>query len=533
MTTFGQSGIDILCDAAAGSATSPSSRTPKPTPATIYPDRSSSTKLVPTASPAPPSAPQVDASIAFPSRQSKQPKRKHPSSPRSAQPSHVCHICNRVYERADHLTRHLRAHENARPYQCTRCPKRFNRADLLTRHEATHDRDGAESGRSSIRRSDRASEACTHCAASKAKCEDEKPCARCRSRNLHCEMPAKRFHQLRTPNSYATAVSTPESPPSVTAGQQDFAPGPASQASQYDAEMDGATFGTSPYANSPAPHAVLHAAPYPRQSPAPTTSLHNQPQHEQQERQQQQQQQQQRQQQHQPQQPPGAPDGSTLFNPSGNSFPNVDFSSWDLNFDNFPVPLFEPFGPSPSTGSTHSKTSAKAVMRDPARGHEAFKRSPWLWEPGTEDYLRRETEGLNVIDDLTRGLRIERVSKELYPHIRIDAGMRDKLFAMVLSQNKNGDKIPSFPSVGLLNYILLVHFTLEDRKFDSWVHIGSFSPSTSLPIFIAALATHGAMYVSSPVFWQLGMAMHEVVRLAIGYHVRNDTRCLAKANRED
>lgn len=42
--------------------------------------------------------------------------------------NHICHICKRVYERADHLTRHLRSHENARPYQCTRCPKRFNRA---------------------------------------------------------------------------------------------------------------------------------------------------------------------------------------------------------------------------------------------------------------------------------------------------------------------------------------------------------------------------------------------------------------------
>lgn len=40
----------------------------------------------------------------------------------------ICHICQRVYERADHLTRHLRSHENARPYQCTRCDKRFNRA---------------------------------------------------------------------------------------------------------------------------------------------------------------------------------------------------------------------------------------------------------------------------------------------------------------------------------------------------------------------------------------------------------------------
>lgn len=42
--------------------------------------------------------------------------------------NNVCYVCKRVYERADHLTRHMRSHENARPYACTRCPKRFNRA---------------------------------------------------------------------------------------------------------------------------------------------------------------------------------------------------------------------------------------------------------------------------------------------------------------------------------------------------------------------------------------------------------------------
>jgi uncharacterized Zn-finger protein len=78
--------------------------------------------------------------------------------PSSTAPTHVCQLCKRVYERADHLTRHLRSHENARQYQCSRCPKRFNRADLLTRHEATHDRE-SDSGRSMIRRTDRTVEA--------------------------------------------------------------------------------------------------------------------------------------------------------------------------------------------------------------------------------------------------------------------------------------------------------------------------------------------------------------------------------------
>lgn len=140
-------GIDILCDAAG-----------------------SDLLLNPTFSP-----PKLPAQLAEPPLPAAARKRKLSVSASEASPSssstHVCHICKRVYERADHLTRHLRSHENARPYACSRCPKRFNRADLLTRHETTHDRDSTGKGRTFIRRSDRAAEACLNCAASKSKCE--------------------------------------------------------------------------------------------------------------------------------------------------------------------------------------------------------------------------------------------------------------------------------------------------------------------------------------------------------------------------
>ena len=54
-----------------------------------------------------------------------------PSRSAGAAPNHVCQVCKRVYERADHLSRHMRSHENARQYQCSRCPKRFNRAYVM------------------------------------------------------------------------------------------------------------------------------------------------------------------------------------------------------------------------------------------------------------------------------------------------------------------------------------------------------------------------------------------------------------------
>ncbi|KAM0307452.1 hypothetical protein ACHAPM_000170 [Fusarium culmorum] len=148
------------------------------------------------------------------------PSKRKLSDASTSSPSHVCHICRRVYERADHLTRHLRSHENARPYQCTRCPKRFNRADLLTRHETTHDRDGAAKDRPFIRRSDRAAEACLNCAASKAKCEDQKPCSRCRSKSLACQMPVRRGNQYRTSESQ-TGMSPSDSSMMASNGGND------------------------------------------------------------------------------------------------------------------------------------------------------------------------------------------------------------------------------------------------------------------------------------------------------------------------
>lgn len=109
-----QTGIDILCDAAAVGASSTSSANPD---ALLFSPLSS---ILPLASSPPPSA-------ASPTTEHT-PKRPKTTPSTSATSNHICHICKRVYERADHLTRHLRSHENARPYACARCPKRFNRA---------------------------------------------------------------------------------------------------------------------------------------------------------------------------------------------------------------------------------------------------------------------------------------------------------------------------------------------------------------------------------------------------------------------
>lgn len=62
-------------------------------------------------------------------------------------------------------------------------------SDLLKRHATghAHDKDRKRKRSSSVAKQSRVSQACKTCASSKLKCDEEKPCRRCRERNLHCD----------------------------------------------------------------------------------------------------------------------------------------------------------------------------------------------------------------------------------------------------------------------------------------------------------------------------------------------------------
>ncbi|KAF4335844.1 transcription factor Pig1p [Fusarium beomiforme] len=376
MATTEQNGIDILCDAAGSdmllsslfSLATPMSVTDshqRAQPPLQEEQHESQPSLPPTPSKHQISHQQLDPALQQPPGEPSQtnaptlPAKRKLSDASTSSPSHVCHICRRVYERADHLTRHLRSHENARPYQCTRCPKRFNRADLLTRHETTHDRDGATKDRPFIRRSDRAAEACLNCAASKAKCEDQKPCSRCRSKSLTCQMPVRRGNQYRTSESQTGMSPSDSSMIASTTGNdsQLFVAGDAAYALSQSAIADQG-------------HAIDPAVDYnvtpflgaPRLEDSSVDSL--------------------------------------FFTATQSLFPEFGFS-WDVDFGSFKIPSCDATGRNLQSGSG-AKRSSRQGRKDTVPEDTPIERSVWVHEPETNGQAGSLVPRLNIVPPYSR-----------------------------------------------------------------------------------------------------------------------------------
>ncbi|PCD32857.1 hypothetical protein AU210_009094 [Fusarium oxysporum f. sp. radicis-cucumerinum] len=356
MAATEQNGIDILCDAA-GSDMLLSSLFSLAAPVSVAdsnqraqpPLQQEQHELQHSLPPASPSKHQIFQQQLDPALQQHQgetpqriastlPAKRKLSDASASSPSHVCHICRRVYERADHLTRHLRSHENARPYQCTRCPKRFNRADLLTRHETTHDRDGTAKDRPFIRRSDRAAEACLNCAASKAKCEDQKPCSRCRSKSLTCQMPVRRGNQYRTSESQAGMSPSDSSMVASTTGNdsQVFTAGEA-------------TYALPQSAIAHQGHAIDATVDY------SVTSFLGAPRLE------------------------DSPVESLFFAATQSIFPEIEFS-WDVDFGSYKIPGLGVTARNPQSGNVGKRTSRQG-RKDTVSVDAPLQCSVWLYEP--------------------------------------------------------------------------------------------------------------------------------------------------------
>lgn len=110
--------------------------------------------------------------------------------PNSPLTRHNCDVCKKTFARLEHLRRHLKIHEDARPFGCQHCKKSFSRRDAATRHEQTHQRPSSGDGRKlSLRR------ACLACSTARVFCPGGNPCATCSSKGRECTYVRRRPRQ--------------------------------------------------------------------------------------------------------------------------------------------------------------------------------------------------------------------------------------------------------------------------------------------------------------------------------------------------
>ena len=105
--------------------------------------------------------------------------------------------------------------------------------------------------------------------------------------------------------------------------------------------------------------------------------------------------------------------------------------------------------------------------------------------------------------------------------------------------DKSPGKVPSFPSLDLLNYLLQAHFVHDEYETDNYIHSASLEPSTAMPELLAILVASGAGFIAEPSIWQFGLALQEVVRSSLSTLVCPDSNpwsenklTLTSSNRE-
>ena len=388
---------------------------------------------------------------------------------------------------------------------------------------ATHDRNasvGANHG--SNRPIDRVTQACISCATAKARCEDRKPCRRCQTKNITCEVPpsstsrsSQRHWQVSMGDqglgdSYIGVSLTSQmghtemQPHSILAREpavETNTSGHQSYTSSSGLEVSDTYAVGCTNSNALEHETVL----MPSMENYDMDSLHLDP----------------------TQLVFDNQMDDMLFFSNGTDFNNqhIDINFHDFRFNDRDIDItaampMQPHAEEPAV--TETAGQASHPTRNVRAGHAAFIRSPWLWTPALKDHVFRDHEHL-AIDDNTTISSLSPMSSVNVPSCgfpRLNAGARDKMYYTVSTVDKYSKQSPEFPSLENLNHIVEAFFLRQSYQVDNWIHVASLSLSDVIPEFLIALVIAGSAVISVPAIWKMGLALQDVVRVKIGELVR-------------
>lgn len=189
--------------------------------------------------------------------------------------------------------------------------------------------------------------------------------------------------------------------------------------------------------------------------------------------------------------------------------------------------------PAPALAALSPALSPAAV----ASGHKAYQRSPWLFDPVAQDHAYAESQALSVDERmLERQLRaestgVQQQQRQVLPLPRpMDATARDAILAMAIAFSKTTGSFPSFPSCDLLDVFVNAYFVREAARPDPWIHAPTLhadegdDTNRCRTELLVALVAGGATLFAPPKVWKMGLALQEIVKLAIRSAVDNDNR---------
>ncbi|KAK3394128.1 hypothetical protein B0H63DRAFT_460102 [Podospora didyma] len=477
--------------------------------------------------------------------------------PRSAhqntQSLYQCADCLRRYSRPEHLQRHIATHTLGKRFACEVCSKAFSRADLLKRHRANHqDDNGTKRKRiNSSPGAGRVAHACQACAKARVKCEELKPCSRCKSRGLECEFASSEdaaFHLLHlsanTRGMDYPQDSSPESPyyshpPSVSGhghahehGQHqhiitDQSRPSYAQPAKTQVVNESAVFAANPPLNEetqlPTPETMIdqhntdnfHPA-YPAKTLEEMAKL---------------------------------PFSDFLrdvlydqsFDPArlaeAQGLAVLDFCD-DANLDmkDIDFGLLDHWNLDNTLNEAAAQPGSDEMVDMNAMRSNLVKiwtQSPWRWNPAKTDTGYTEQSNLPLpskdvhTTQLGDGRVVDRVTED-----KLHPSGRDKILAIVLSTCRNDGGMmarvaSSFPSADAMDSWINIFLASHLCQVSAWIHYGSFSLGTQWPEWLAIAAAAGAVLAPVPTLRRFGFALQEAVRLTIPSRFEENNKKIA------
>ncbi|KAL6235085.1 hypothetical protein BDW75DRAFT_230591 [Aspergillus navahoensis] len=416
-----------------------------------------------------------------------------------------CGTCSQSYARIDHLRRHT--------------PKKspISVPDLLRRHSALHTAAGSKQALRKRHHGGnpvvvpRASQACSACANDHLKCDEDKPCARCRRRNIECVAPPKatesRAWILPPSSEEQTACEPSHGMPESGGPDEADAGGSGEIQSLVTPPVDIPTSQTwSQEAGQFQPmepedvQSRIHAGFVSQElrDELAASSLFTET-------------------------PSGirTPRGLITF-----ALPtDLDLNMVDLSFlesYNSQIPFeFDEQAPSLSLAGSPSEARETSVEEGSHRSARSMQHLRWRFVPAPQDHGYCEHENLLLPTEASASSRTppntDEITGRSAAEQNLDLFSRDKILGIVLSQMKHpiSAVLSSFPSVQLLDSLIRYYLTAPFSSAHSWIHRGTFSPQKVCPELLLAMAAAGAVLTPDPSVRKLGFAMQEVVRLQL------------------